>query len=79
MAQVDILTPEDCTDKKKKRALLQNIQQVQGIAHLLQSCRDQKDWSYDDSVNNLRQNAVKLERTNTARTPTQLMHVEAPL
>lgn len=45
MAQVDTLAPEDCTDRKKKRILLQNIRSAHEIFHLLTICRDNKAWT----------------------------------
>jgi hypothetical protein len=75
-ADLEIISPGDYRDSKKKRMLLMNIQPAIGVTHLIQTCRDSDSYDYKESAAYLRRNAVTIDYANQARTPTRLMHVE---
>src|SRR5687767_4305048 len=46
MAELDVIAPNEYSDAKKKRMLLTSIRGAQGVAHLIQTCRD-SNTSFD--------------------------------
>ena len=53
-----------------------NIRHADGVAHLIQRCRDDKDMTYDQCAAYLRENALYIDRLNQAKTPSRLMLVQ---
>ena len=76
MAELETINPTEYTDYRKKRTLLANIRQAEGVAHLIQKCRDDKFMSYDQCAAYLRENALYIDRVNQAKTPSRLLHVQ---
>ena len=58
---------ESYPEAKKKRLILSNLDRVQGIAHIIQTCKDATNWSFTDTASYLRRNAVILDRGSTKR------------
>src|SRR5688572_29669633 len=59
-----------------KRMLLANTRNATGITHLIQNCKDNEDWSYAKTAAYLRKNCILIDRFNTKKAPTRLMHVQ---
>ena len=55
--------------------LLNNIKKASGIQHLIQSCRDDYDLTYEQCAAYICRNAILIDFSNTNKTPTKLMHV----
>ena len=61
MSQLDVLrTDVELSDASKKRMLLRNLREVPGIAHLLQSCKDNPDRSYEETATYLQVNTIHI-------------------
>lgn len=59
----------------KKRLLLLNIREADGVAHLIQKYRNNPTMSYDTCVTYLKECAALVEKTNRDKPPRILMHV----
>src|SRR5687768_5098195 len=81
MAQLETISPEEYPDMRKKRQLLYNIRQAQGISHMIQRCRDEVFWTFEMCASYLRKNAMYIDNVNSTVRPQRLMHVhgEVPL
>ena len=55
--------------------LLANIRDAEGVAHLVQRCRDDDTMSYDACAAYLRKNAILIDHTTKVKPPKRLMHV----
>lgn len=73
--ELETIIPTEYTDAKKKRLLLLNIREADGVAHLIQKCREDTSMSYDACATYLKECSVLVERTNRAKLPKTLMHV----
>ena len=78
MAQLEVMDPDYTSPVKMKRMLLANIRNATGITHLIQTCKDNKDWSYTHTAAYLRRNYILIDRANQKKAPTRLMHVTDP-
>ena len=76
MAELEIINPIEYTDYRKKRTLLANIRHAEGVAHLIQKCRDDKFMSFDRCAAYLRENALYIDKVNQAKPPSRLMIVQ---
>ena len=52
-----------------------NIREADGVAHLIQKCRDDTSMSYDTCASYLKECCALVEKTNRAKPPRTLMHV----
>lgn len=50
LAELEVFAPRDYYDFKKKRMLLSNIKDAEGVAHLIQRCRNDDNMSYMKGV-----------------------------
>ena len=73
--ELDTIAPVEYSDSKKKRMLLANIRDAEGVAHLIQKCRDDEAMSYDSCAAYLRKNAILIDHTTRVKPPRKLMHV----
>src|SRR5688500_17543492 len=78
MAQLEVMDPDYSKPEKMKRMLLANIRNATGITHLIQNCKDDEDWSYAKTAAYLRKNCILIDRANTKKAPTRLMHFMDP-
>ena len=76
MAELETINPIEYTDYRKKRTLLSNIRHAEGVAHLIQKCRDDKYMSFDQCSAYLRENALYIDKVNLDKTPSRLLHVQ---
>ena len=58
VAQLEVIAPHDYTDSRKKRTLLLNIRNAQGVAHLIQTCRDDEYMTFENCASYIRKNAL---------------------
>jgi hypothetical protein len=75
IGELETILPNEYNDDKKKRLLLMNIREADGIAHLIQKCRDDPKMSYDKCATYLRECSALVEKSTRAKPPRQLMHV----
>jgi hypothetical protein len=59
--EVEIIQEEDYPEKFKKRFLLAGIRGLQGAAHLVQTCRDHPEWTFEAITTYLRENSKNIE------------------
>ena len=52
-----------------------NIREADGIAHLIQKCRDDPKMSYDKCATYLKECSALIDKSTRAKPPRQLMHV----
>jgi hypothetical protein len=76
MAELTAIKPNDYNDDRKKRLLLINIRQAQGVAHLVQKCRDNEYMSFEKCAAYLRSNSMLIDTHNEMIIPSRLMKVE---
>ena len=75
IGELDTIAPMEYSDSKKKRMLLANIRDAEGVAHLVQRCRDDDAMSYEACAAYLRKNAILIDHTTKVKPPKRLMHV----
>src|SRR6476620_11095014 len=75
IGELETIIPRDYNDDKKKRLLLLSIREADGVAHLIQKCRDDTTMSYDTCATYLKECAALVDKTNRAKPPRTLMHV----
>ena len=75
VGELETIVPTEHTDAKKKRLLLLNIREADGVAHLIQKCRDDTSMSFDTCATYLKECCALVERTNRAKPQRTLMHV----
>ena len=51
-----------------------NIREADGVAHLIQKCRDDSSMSYDACAIYLKECAALIDKTNRAKPPSKIMH-----
>lgn len=76
MAELETINPLEYSDYRKKRTLVTNIRHANGVAHLIQQCRGDKDMIYDQCAAYLRENALYIDRVNQSKAPSRLMIVQ---
>ena len=76
VGELETIAPEEYTDSRKKRLLLANIRDAEGVAHLIQKCRDDELMSYEACAAYLRKYAYLIDNSNRARSPRKLLHVK---
>ena len=54
MAELDSISPTIWHDDRKKRQLLSNIRMAAGVAHLIQTCRDNVSMTFDKCASYIR-------------------------
>src|SRR5687768_14459010 len=74
IGELESMVPDEYYDAKKKRLLLMNIRDADGMAHLLQKCRDDPTMSFDTCATYIKEYAALVEKTNMAKPPRTLMH-----
>src|SRR5687767_5064077 len=75
MAELDTISPANWNDARKKRQLLSNIKAAEGVAHLIQTCRDNVKMTFDHCASYLRKNSIIIDSANAVKLPLRLMHV----
>ena len=75
IGELETIVPNEYTDAKKKRLLLSNIREADGVAHLLQKCRDDPSMSLETCATYIKEYAALVEKTNQVKPPRSLMHV----
>ena len=75
VAELETMIPADYTDARKKRLLLTNIRDAEGVAHLIQKCRDDNGMSYDATAAYLRKNAILVDHANRIKPTRKVMTV----
>ena len=75
IGELDTIAPTEYSDSKKKGTLLANIRDAEGVAHLVQRCRDDVTMSYDACAAYLRKNAILIDHTTNVKPPRRLLHV----
>jgi hypothetical protein len=73
IAELEVLAPFDYTDARKKRSLLANIRDAEGVSHLIQKCRDDTLFTYEMCAAYLRKNAILIDHDNLKKTPRRLL------
>ena len=73
VAELETMIPKDYTEARKKRLLLTNIREAEGVAHLIQKCRDDPKMGYEATAAYLRKNAVLVDYANQSKPPRKLM------
>src|SRR5688572_26490751 len=68
------MDPDYSKLEKMKRMLLADIRNATGTTRLIQNCKDNEDWSYAKTAAYLRKNCILIDRANTKKAPTRLMH-----
>src|SRR5688572_5793765 len=76
VGELETIVPTEYTDAKKKRLLLLNIREADGVAHLIQKCRDNSSMSYGACAIYLKECAALIDKTNKTKSPRVLMHVK---
>jgi hypothetical protein len=76
IAELETINPMEYSDYRKKRTLLSNIRHAEGVAHLIQKCRDDKGMTYDQCAAYLRENALYIDKVNQTKAPSRLMFVQ---
>ena len=75
LGELETIVPSEYTDAKKKRLLLMNIREADGVAHLLQKCRDDPRMTFETCATYIKECSALVEKTNRAKPPRTLMHV----
>src|SRR5688572_6013634 len=75
MAELYTLSPANWNDNRKKKQLLANVRTAEGVAYLIQTCRDNISMTFDHCATYLRKNSILIDNANILKTPTRLMHV----
>src|SRR5687767_3440674 len=75
MAELDTILPAGWHDDRKKRQLLSNIRLAEGVAHLIQTCRDNARMTFDQCASYIRQNSILIDSAKAIRTSIRLVHV----
>ena len=76
---MEAIAPKEYFDTRKKRTLLTNIKNAQGISHLIQKCRDKESRTFDMCATYLRKNAMYIDHANSHGRTSRLMHVQEEL
>jgi hypothetical protein len=74
--EIEIIQEEDYPDTLKKRYLLSNIRGMQGAPHLLQTCWDRVDWTFEEIATYLRKNSKNIEFLPSNRQSTMTSSTE---
>src|SRR5687768_16620968 len=74
MAELDTILPANWNDDRKKRQLLSNVRTAEGVAHFIQTCRDNVKMKFDHCASYLRQNSILIDNVNAVRMPIRLLH-----
>ena len=78
IGELETIAPLEYTDSRKKRLLIANIRDAEGVAHLIQKCRDDPTMSYDTCAAYLRKNAIMIDHATRVKPPRKLLHVSDP-
>ena len=73
VAELETMIPQDYIDPCRKRLLLTNIRDAEGVAHFIQTCRDNLSLSYDATAAYLRKNAIIMDHANRTKPARKLM------
>ena len=77
IAELEAISPNKYTDRRKKRQLLSNMREAQGMSHLLQRCMDDKNFTYANTALYLRKNAKAIDYYNIRSKPKKLLHIDS--
>ena len=64
IGELESIAPSEYSDSRKKRMLLNNIRNAEGVAHLIQKCRDDDSMTYEDCAAYLRKYAFLIDQSN---------------
>jgi hypothetical protein len=76
IAELETINPMEYSEYRKKSTLLANIRHAEGVAHLIQKCRDDKNMTYEQCAAYLRENSLYIDKVNQTKAPSRLMFVQ---
>src|SRR5574339_694002 len=76
MAELEVISPDEYLNSKKKCILLTVVRSASGVSHLIQNCRDNQHMTYDQCARYLRTNSILIDSHQAEKTPARLMYTE---
>ena len=61
VAEAEVLAPDEYLGKRKQCLLFKILDSIEPIQHLVQTCRDHQEWTFNQMATYLRKNVVKLD------------------